>query len=424
MRDCSAFLPFHEAPNASAHTAHGIVPVFSAKGATMFTQEAILAAPLSELVDMANETFRSSRNREVAANSAPIKIKFGIGRSVFAKAFGFKMAEYFTDPEVCVTTQLRIKLFNFHVMRDDTPFDLDVGLDYATALEPSMFGMESLFEEGKEPTYGAHIIREPEDLDALAAPDFHTSGLMPRAHAMYKDITSLAGGRLRVFFPGWARGPWSIATMLRGFTDLFMDCADDPEYVGRLMQFIVDSRIAWERQRCDFLDIAPTDRDYRWKYVFYRNNYNSDMFEDEVDGNLFSPQMFHDLVAPYTRQLSEFYGGIGYYHSCGNLTDFLPDIATLGIRVMQHISGWTDYSRAAALMPPDVILQISLNATDDVMLADETHMRNRIRSIADNAMGRTVDVCPDALYEGGWDTIDKVRTLIRIFREEVAGQCM
>lgn len=383
----------------------------------MFTKEQILAAPLSELFGMATQTMTSARNAEVAADAAPIKLKFGIGRSVFAKAFGFRMVEYFIDPAVCLEAQLRIKLFNFHIMQDDTPFDLDVGLDYATALEPSMFGMESLFEEGKEPTYGSHVIEEQEDLQNLTIPDFFTSGLMPRAHAMYRDIGSLAGGRLRVFFPGWARGPWSIATMLRGFTDLFMDCADDPEYVSTLMQFIVDSRISWERQRCDFLGIVPQDRDYRWKYVFYRNNYNSDMFEDEVDGNLFSPQMFHDLVVPYTKQLSAFYGGIGYYHSCGNLTDFLPDIATLGIRVMQHISGWTDYARAAELMPSEVILQISLNTTDDVMLADEAHMRKRLLEIIANAEGRRIDICPDALYEGSWDTIGKVKRMIEIFRE-------
>lgn len=383
----------------------------------MFTQEHILAAPLAELIDMAVQTMGSDRNAEVIANAAPIKLKFGLGRSVFAKAFGFRMAEYFVDPAVCLAAQLRIKLFNFHVMQDDTPFDLDVGLDYSTALEPSMFGMESLFEEGKEPTYGQHVIEEQEDLENLSIPDFFTSGLMPRAHAMYRDIGSLARGLLRVFFPGWARGPWSIATMLRGFTDLFMDCADSPEYVARLMQFIVDSRISWERQRCEFLGIDPRDSDYRWKYVFYRNNYNSDMFEDEVDGNLFSPQMFHDLVVPYTRQLSDFYGGIGYYHSCGNLTDFLPDIATLGIRFMQHVSGWTDYARAAELMPEGVILQISLNATDDVMLADEAHMHKRLQEIIANAAGRRIDICPDALYEGGWDTIGKVKRMIEVFRE-------
>ena len=384
-----------------------------------FTQEEILGAPLPELLDMATETLESAENRERIENSRPVRLKFGIGRSVYAKAFGFKTMEYFNDPEKCLTVQLRWKLFNFHIMRDDTEFTPDVGQDLSTAYEPSLFGLDSLIEEGKEPTYGRPIIHEPEDLKKLQIPDFHTSGLMPRTHATYKAIKELCGDRLHVFFPGWSRGPWSIATILRGFNELFLDCVDDPDFVKELMQFIVDSRLSWDKQRLDFLGIAPQDTEYRWMYCVYRRNWNSDLFEDEVDSSLFSPEMNRELVIPFQKQMSDFYGGAGYYHSCGNLTPFLKDIAGLNIKYIQHISGWTDFRTAAEIMPPKVVLQCSLNATDDVLIASESHMRDRLQSFIDNAtsLGRVIDICPDALYEGGWDTIGKVKRMIEIFRE-------
>ncbi len=381
------------------------------------TQETILQAPLSELLDMAVETLHSDDNREVAENPRPVRLKFGIGRSVYAKAFGFKTMEYFDAPEKCLTVQLRWKLFNFHVMQDDTEFNADVGQDLSTAFEPSFFGLSSLFEEGKEPTYGRPVIHQPEDLKKLRIPDFHTSGLAPRAHEAYKAIKELCGGRLHVFFPGWARGPWSIATILRGFNELFLDCVDDPDFVKEMMQFIVDSRLSWDRQRLDFLGVSPFDTGDRWMYCVYRRNWNSDIFEDEVDSNLFSPEMNRELVIPFQKQMSDFYGGAGYYHSCGNLTPFLKDIAGLNIKFVQHISGWTDFKRAAEIYPAHVVLQCSLNATDDVLIADEQHMRKRLRHFIDNSLGRTIDICPDALYEGGWDTIGRVKRMIEIFRE-------
>ena len=384
-----------------------------------FRQDEILEAPLSELIDMAVRTLESGENRERIDNPRPVRLKFGIGRSVYAKAFGFKTMDYFQDPEICLTVQLRWKLFNFHIMRDDTEFNADVGQDFSTAYEPSFFGLDSLFEEGKEPTYGRPVIREPEDLKNLQLPDFASSGLMPKAHETYRALKELCGDRLHVFFPGWSRGPWSIATILRGFNELFLDCVDDPDFVKELMRFIVDSRLSWDKQRLDFLGVDPHDTDDRWMYCVYRRNWNGDLFEDEVDSSLFSPDMNRELVIPYQKQISDFYGGSGYYHSCGNLTPFLEDISTLNIRFIQHISGWTDFGTAARIMPPGVVLQCSLNATDDVLIASESHMRARLEHFIGNALstGRTIDICPDALYEGGWDTINKVKRMVEIFRE-------
>lgn len=388
----------------------------------MYTQEEILAADLPQLMDMCEEAYKSERNQKLLNNDAQILYRVGIGKTVFAKAFGFKTMDYYSDMKVCLKAQLQWKLWNFYVLQDDTPFDMEVGIDYATAYEPSMYGMDYHIQEGLEPTYADPIIKEPEDLETLQRPDFYTSGLMPVVHKQYKELQELVDDRFHVFFPGFARGPWSIATILRGFDDLFFDMADDPDYVEELVDFAVETRISWEKQRCEFLGIDPTDDKYRWKYVVYRDNYNSDSFEDEVDGNMFSKTMFEDYVLPAEKKMNEFYGFTGYYHSCGNLTPFLEGIVdTLQNLKMLHVSAWTDYDKAIALAKPETIVQVSLDPLKVVLNENEEEMREKTRYFLDHSNGRRVDICPDAIYEGGQETLDKVLFYTKVFREELAA---
>ncbi|MDL2236390.1 hypothetical protein LJC56_00940 [Christensenellaceae bacterium OttesenSCG-928-K19] len=374
-------------------------------------------ANLDELIGLTLEAYGSSRNKELQNNREQFKFKTGIGRTVYANVFGFKTMDYYKDPRLCLEAQLRWKLCQFYVIKDDAPMDLLVGIDYATAFEPSLFGMEYHMEEGMEPTYAGPVIHDEEDLKKAKKPDFYKSGLMPQAHCMYQSLQELAGDRLDVFFTGFARGPWSIATMVCGFNELFIYSMEQPQFVHDLMQHIVDSRMEWETERCRYLGISPEDDSYIWKYVVYRNNANSALFEDEVDGQLFSPDFYHEFIFPYEKQLADFYGGIDYYHSCGMLTGFMEDIAKLPVAGEQHISSCTDYAKTAQTMPDGVTMQISLVPVEDVINADEQHMHRRFREIMENARGRNIDICADALYVGGMDIIDKTAQMARVFRE-------
>jgi hypothetical protein len=232
-------------------------------------QDDILSANLDDLIDLAVETYYCKENQSKLDDQLIVQFKAGIGRTVFAKAFHFNTLDYFNNPEICLASQLRWKLWLFHVLHDDTPFDLWVGIDYATAYEPSLFGVDSIMAEGKEPTYAKPIINRTDDLCKISRPDFYQSGLMPQAHAMYAALCALSRGKLKVFFPGFARGPWSMANILRGFTNLFLDSVDQPEFLHQLMQFCVDARLSWERQRCRFLGINPKDHSHMWKYIAY-----------------------------------------------------------------------------------------------------------------------------------------------------------
>ena len=372
---------------------------------------------LNDLISRAEEACHSEKNEKRLKNDSDIKFRNGIGRPVHAAMFGYSMADFFDDPEASIKAQLEWKLYAFDEIDDDEPLDLKVCTDFGIALESSMFGMDYLIQDGNEVNYIGSRIKQREDLDDLELPDFFESGQMPRIHDINRRMKELCGDRLEVVYPDWARGVWSSTSILRGFNELYIDIGDDPDYVHRLAQFTVDARIKFENERCDFLNISPQDKDYIWKYVLYRNCRNAELFEDEVDGNMFSVNVYREFIFPYHKQLSDYYGGISYFHSCGNLTPFLEDIAKLDITHMLHVSPWTEFAPAAEIMPKHIVLQRSLHTYDDVLGADEEHMEKKIKEMVAESKGRKTEIWADAIYSGGTDAIERVKKLAEIFRK-------
>jgi uroporphyrinogen-III decarboxylase len=285
-----------------------------------------------------------------------------------------------------------------------------------------MFGVPPIFDAEKDPFCALQpVICEPSDLRKLKVPDFFETDPMPLVHQKYRELCALVDGRLRVTFPGWSRSPWSVATFLRGFTPLYMDIMERPDFVRELLDFIAECRISWEKQRCAFLSISAMDLedDRTWYsdcYVDYRPVHVSDYFSDEVDGAMLSPEMYANVVFPSELKLARFYGRTRYYHSCGNLTPLLPTLLRLpGIRML-HVSSWTDLAEARRRADPSIVLQKVVHPQDDVMKAGEDRIRTQIRDILALAPDRKLLICADAIYEG---EVSRVKTWLRIAKQAV-----
>ena len=383
------------------------------------TIEQIQNGTPDQLKDWSLETYYSDENKARQESEKQRKFIIYIGRSVYSKLFGFTMKDFFTDAGKSLEAQLKTKLFVHHILQEDTPFNLSVGVDLGTALEATLFGMDYVITEVADPTYGATpLLDQLEDYQRLKTPDFYTSGWMPEAHRLYDQLNGLAGEDFHVYFPGWARGPWSMATILRGFNNIFEDYLDDPDQVGAMLKYLSQARIDFEKQRLAFLGLTPEDDSYRWTYCSYRYNHNSDIFEDEVDGNLFSAELNRELIIPAQKMLADFYGGPAYYHSCGDLGNFLEDIAALHIRKYQHISPatWKSYDRLNQLWAPEVIAQISLRSTDVMNIHSEEEMKQILTPLMTGLKGRKAEICADALFEGGWELIENVMRWRDVFR--------
>lgn len=371
---------------------------------------------VDQLIEEVQEIAAHPRYKEIRENTDGFKLIVGLGRTVLRHFSDFTFQDFFGNPKVCIESQLQWKRLWHEEIQDDTLIVPAVGVEYAVALEPSLFGSHWSITETTDPWYGEPVIQEKSDLEKLKIPDFYKSGLMPKVHQMYNQMGELVKGKIPIYFPGWARGPWSMACMLRGFTPLYLDIMDDPDFVHRLMEFIVESRIQWETDRCKFLGISPQDLNYKWKYCVYRDPSNSDLYNDEVDGNLFSLKTYREFILPYERKLTEFYGGVNYYHSCGNLTPFLEDILNLPGLNMFHVSPHTDLEKVYRLRKPQTTLQVSLNPVNDLLHASSLEMKEKIQEILTKTQGQNTQIWADALYEGSNDTLAKVKTWVKTAR--------
>lgn len=382
--------------------------------------ERINNAGLDELINWSLETYNSDENKARINNPSQRKFIIYIGRTVYGKLLNFTQKEFFEEADKSLAAQLREKLFVHHVLEEDTPFNLNVGVDLGTALEATLFGLKHVYPGTADPTYeNRRLLNSSEDYKRLKLPDFYKSGWMPEAHRLYNELNDISKGRLDVYFPGWARGPWSMATILRGFSGVFEDYIDDEDEVADFLMFLADARVHFEKQRCAFLGIRPDDLEHRWTYCSYRYNYNSDCFEDEVDGALFSKEMNHDIIIPAQKKISEFYGGLSYYHSCGSLVNFVDDVCSLNIRRYQHISpaSFPAYEKFDRLLAPEVIAQISLRTTDVIQITDEARMREILTDKMDHLNGRRAEICADAIFAGDWSLIENVIRWRNVFRE-------
>jgi uroporphyrinogen-III decarboxylase len=342
----------------------------------------------------------------------------GLSRPFFQPYLNFSLKDYFDNPELCVRKQLEMKIFLYNEIEDDVVNDEVIGLGFGSALVPSLFGQEAIFRDDTDPEYGKSVIKNKEDLDRLGYPDFYKSGLMPKAHKMYQRMNEIVDGRIPVTFCGWGRSIWGTACQIRGFVPIYMDLVDDPKFVHRLMNFITESRIIWEKERAKFLHTDIRDKYQRWKFIYvnYRSAAPSDLYNDELDSTLMGLKMYKEFVLPYEMKLAEFYGGVRYYHSCGNLTDFFEPISKLPALEMIHVSPWSDLAKAAEVFGKNVILQKSLHPENDLLLCDENEMRQIVKGILTVAEGHKLYICADAI---GIGSLEKVKLWVKIARELV-----
>jgi hypothetical protein len=385
---------------------------------------------IDTLIDRVITITGADKYRRLRERPPRVQVMVGLGRSLMGRMLGYNMIEYFHDMEVRLSAQLRSKIFSFENMDDDTIIKPEVGYDYGAAgtLPNTMFGVPPVFDLEKDPFCSLQpVISKPGDLSKLKRPDFFETDPMPLVHKKYQELSALVDGRLRVTFPGWSRSPWSVAVFLRGFTELYMDVVERPEFVRELLDFIAECRISWEKQRCDFLDIGEKslEEEKTWYsncYVDYRPVHVSDYFSDEVDGSMLSPEMYASVVYPSELKLARFYGQVRYYHSCGNLTPLLPKLLDLpGIRML-HVSSWTDLAEAYRQANPSVVLQKVLHPEDDVMKAGEDRIRAQIHDIMKTVPDRKLLICADAIYEGDVSKVQRWLTIAREVVQETLGQ--
>jgi len=289
--------------------------------------------------------------------------------AMWAAILGFDQKAYYSDPLVYLSAQLGMKVYHAQHFADDTYIDQSFRLMFATLLEGSMVGVPYGFTERGHPwlDYQHPPLGGREDLQRLAPPDFFSSGIMPLVHRFYAQMRGALDDDFLVKFPDWIMGPFGVGCELRGFDRFLMDLLSDPEFARDVLRAIVEARMAWQQQCDAFLGI-PRRRGL--------------LGNDDVNCPTLSPALYRDVLLPLELELCAHYGGIFYWHSCGNTTRLLPDIARIPVLDLFHCGPWTDVAKACTIWGQrGVPLEICPDPVETVQMATPEQQERYLREL-------------------------------------------
>jgi uroporphyrinogen decarboxylase len=123
-------------------------------------------------------------------------------------------------------------------------------------------------------------------------------------------------------------GIMEIFAWVRGFEDYFADFASNPKLACRIMDRVLEMKLAyWGRALDllgDFIDVAQDADDFAGQ-----------------DGLLISPESYRRLVKPRHKELFDFIHSHGkgkvFFHSCGSIREVIPDLIEIGVDIINPV---------------------------------------------------------------------------------------
>ncbi len=270
--------------------------------------------------------------------------------SMWAQKMGFSVADLYQNPKTYLKVWLSREIGRFTEICDDKPLCRRVIILIGAGFEFSLFGARQVYSDVEDPWVDpTPLVNKPSDLDAIPLPDFRTSGLMPLAHRFFEELSELAAGSgLEIIFRDWCRSPFAVAMHMRGIAPFLTDMVDAPEFVTQLVEFVSRGAIHYRTERAKFLGIDLDAPEFG---------------NDEVNIPSISPGMYRNLVLPSEKRYASRFGGLKYWHSCGDVTPMIPAIREVPNITIFHVGPVTDLSRAAEVFG-DVTLDICLDSLD------------------------------------------------------------
>jgi hypothetical protein len=276
---------------------------------------------------------------------------------------GTRFRFYYADPETMLRTQILAQKWLMENIHTDAhaitgPW-VGAWTDFENTFEAGSLGCEVVFPDDDIPWVGPGWVKGDADLRRLEGMDYVHSGINARQIAYRRAMVSIAekypvrfqGGP--IFYPGESAcltrtsdGPFGVVGDLMGQTELFLACAERPDFVRELVRIVADKMIeyldfCWEEEG------LKGPRDFAWS--------------DDLAVSL-SREAFEDLALPANRRLREHFDGRASFHMCGR-SDHLLEVFRDGLRIDDFQGfGWeVDLDRIADVMGGRVVLIGNVN---------------------------------------------------------------
>lgn len=239
----------------------------------------------------------------------------------FSRLYGIKVFQFFHDPRVMLDATL-------HTMKRFPEIVFFPGLwaDYGIVVEPSAFGSRVFWPENYAPYVRGELLKNPEDIMGLEPPDPKTDGLMPFVLESIQYIQKHAPKNTRYLY-AVARGPFQVASYMRGPTEFLVDLRVRPDVARKLIDVCTETTILWLKVQLEVID-NPIG-----------------VFVPDDNASFLSPSLFEQFGLPvYKRIFSEFDGLLKVYHNDADSTHILDSLAQSGFHVF-NFSPATDIGK-------------------------------------------------------------------------------
>ncbi len=294
----------------------------------------------------------------------PMPVTVECLEKVWTESLGLDLARYYTDPQYYLEYCLRIKLKKFNEFRDDTPLTRDIPVAFGVTHEAGMLGQKVFLASGEEPSFAPQAIVD-ENSELPATFDFRANPYLAMAVPFYEKVHALAGRGFNVIFPQWFRGPQGVAVYIRGFENFSLDMYLNPQLAHRILRYVTDAAMAFTRWRSEYLG-EPIAK--------------GDLFNDDIP--LMSAGSYRDFFLPYEQELADFYGGVFYWHSCGDITKHVPEVHKLrDIALIDFGVTMEDKAEGIAGLRGPQDLELRVKAQPHIQACSEGESREHVRGI-------------------------------------------
>ena len=258
-----------------------------------------------------------------------------IVHTALARIAGESLGRYFTDAQAMADV----------IVRGFEQFGFDgVQLSLGVTGEAQALGAKVEQPPEGAPMLREHILADMSRLDSLRTIDPAHAGKMPLYHTALADVARRIGDR--AFVLTTLRGPLNIASQLRGVEDVLVDMLQQPEEVGRLLDFATDVAVRVSKPSLD----AGADG-----LIFG---------EATCSPNFISPKLYRSLVLPRHKRLIAELKAQGWrfvaLHICGNIVPIIDDMISTGLDFMD-VDHQVPVDRAVQLSAGRVALRGNLD---------------------------------------------------------------
>jgi hypothetical protein len=334
---------------------------------------------------------------------------------LWARVLNFNVKEFYTNPLTYLEKQLEMSLYRYNVLNDDSGLGRTIAIWLGVNYEASILGCRSVYPENYDPYTDRSflIVEDEESLKKFEAKeiDFRNDGILSLAHEFYSRIKEILPSDWNVIFPDWVIGPFGIGIFLRGYQNILFDLEAAPEFFVKMLDIVSNKMIEYSTKRAKFLGVEV-------------EKFN--LHNDDVNNLNLSNAVYSKLIFPVENKLSSFYGGFQYWHSCGDVENFIDDILNFKNLKMVDCSGWNNLDLFLDAFNKKGITGIGIekrfNPVKDIIGADDKSIRERIKGLYDDlerSKGLNINFKIDGI--GGTDAFREnsksVMKFIRISRE-------